>query len=441
MGGILTCFVSEVACCFGKTACSCLCKACGTRSSTATRVGYSLMLLFSAILSWGMLSKWASEKLEFITFAYLKIPCAEGQQCFGHLGVHRVLFATALFHLIFAALMWDVKSSRDWRGGIQNGFWAWKLGAWVLLIVLAFVIPNPFFFGWRQYIALPGAVIFLLIQIVLLIEFAHSASEGLLELWETTDDNRYIAFLLIVTCGALIGSLIMTILLYIWFASGSCHLNQFFITFNLIICFVASAMSILPRIQEENPKSGLAQAAMVTVYSTYLIASAISSEPTTEEDSVCNPLDKAGSTERTTVIVGAMLTFLAIAYSTSRAATSSMVSGSEERTGLLLGERGANATKIEDGYGDDENDKYPADDEKDGVQYNYTYFHIVFALAAMYLAMLITNWNTITVKEEFAIIGKSMSAVWVKVISSWVVMLLYVWTLIAPLVLPDRDWA
>jgi hypothetical protein len=33
-----------------------------------------------------------------------------------------------------------------------------------------------------------------------------------------------------------------------------------------------------------------------------------------------------------------------------------------------------------------------------------------------------------------------MFSVWVKMISSWLVILLYFWTLIAPIVLPDRDW-
>ena len=31
------------------------------------------------------------------------------------------------------------------------------------------------------------------------------------------------------------------------------------------------------------------------------------------------------------------------------------------------------------------------DDEQDGVQYSYSFFHFVFAIAAMYLAMLLTN--------------------------------------------------
>ena len=45
------------------------------------------------------------------------------RNCFsGNFAVARVLFALSLFHLIFGALMIGVKSSKEFRAGIQNGF-------------------------------------------------------------------------------------------------------------------------------------------------------------------------------------------------------------------------------------------------------------------------------------------------------------------------------
>jgi hypothetical protein len=35
-------------------------------------------------------------------------------------------------------------------------------------------------------------------------------------------------------------------------------------------------------------------------------------------------------------------------------------------------------------------------------------------------------------------IGRSEVAMWMRVVSSWVCMLLYIWSLIAPVVMPDR---
>lgn len=75
--------------------------------------------------------------------------------------------------------------------------------------------------------------------------------------------------------------------------------------------------------QEHSPRSGLAQSGMVAAYCTYLIVSAVSNH----EHETCNPLRRndgsVSGTRTTTVVLGAVFTFLAIAYSTSRAATQS----------------------------------------------------------------------------------------------------------------------
>jgi serine incorporator 1/3 len=86
----------------------------------------------------------------------------------------------------------------------------------------------------------------------------------------------------------------------------------------LILAVLITLLCISPAVQEANPKSGLAQASMVAGYCTYLVLSAVGNH--THEG--CNPLHKsAGATQTTTVIIGGVFTFVAIAYSTTRAAT------------------------------------------------------------------------------------------------------------------------
>jgi uncharacterized membrane protein len=72
-----------------------------------------------------------------------------------------------------ALLMIRVKNSSDFRAGIQDGWWLFKLVGIVGITVAAFFIPNEFFvvFGW---IALFGAGGFIIIQLVYLIEFAYT---------------------------------------------------------------------------------------------------------------------------------------------------------------------------------------------------------------------------------------------------------------------------
>lgn len=67
------------------------------------------------------------------------------------------------------------------------------------------------------------------------------------------------------------------VLLYIYYTvSDDCSLNKFFISFNLILCFLVSILSITPRVQESQPRSGLLQSSVVTLYTIYLTWSAVS---------------------------------------------------------------------------------------------------------------------------------------------------------------------
>lgn len=114
------------------------------------------------------------------------------------------------------------------------------------------------------------------------------------------------------------GAITLTGIMYGYFANNGCSLNQFFVTFNLILCFLITFLCITPVIQEGNPRSGLSQSSIVVIYCTYLILSAVANEP---NDKQCNPLRKSAGPQTTSVVLGAIFTFLAIAYSTSRAAT------------------------------------------------------------------------------------------------------------------------
>ena len=120
----------------------------------------------------------------------------------------------------------------------------------------------------------------------------------------------------------------MTALLYYFYGGSECSLNQFIITFNCILCIIVTFVSILPVIREYNPSSGLAQSGMVTIYCTYLIASALSNEP----EKTCNILFESGGTKSTSLVIGTIFTFLALAYSTSSVASKKLSSDAEMGT-------------------------------------------------------------------------------------------------------------
>ncbi len=79
-------------------------------------------------------------------------------------------------------------------------------------------------------------------------------------------------------------------------------------------------MSIHPVIQDYNPKSGLSQASVVGIYSTYLVFH-MAGEP---DDKNCNPLVRSTGTRRASIILGSIFTITAIVYTTLRAAGNSI---------------------------------------------------------------------------------------------------------------------
>ena len=85
-----------------------------------------------------------------------------------------------------------------------------------------------------------------------------------------------------------IGSLTAIVVFYVHYTgaqAGDCKLNEFFISFNMIICVILSVVSILPKVQDHVPHSGLLQSSCITLYILYLTWSAMSNGPYQE----CKP--------------------------------------------------------------------------------------------------------------------------------------------------------
>ncbi|KZT41303.1 TMS membrane protein/tumor differentially expressed protein [Sistotremastrum suecicum HHB10207 ss-3] len=474
---IATSCLSGLAFCFGSTAASMFFKSCNCNSSIATRIGFAFIFILNSTLAWIMKSRVAIDLIEKWSMDYIKMDCESGK-CYGVLAVHRICFALSLFHAILSFALVGVNDTRNKRASIQNGWWGPKVLLWIILIVVSFFIPNGFFIFWGNYVSLIGACVFILLGLVLLIDFAHSWSETCLDNWENSNSNLWQFILIGSTAGMYAGAIALTGVMYGFFAAETCTLNRFFISFNLALCIVITVLCIHPAIQASNPRSGLAQASMVAVYCSYLIMSALANH--SDVNNVCNPLRRVSGTRTTTVVLGALFTFLAIAYSTSRAATQSkalvgrgkrpgnislgddddhshhgLVTTQPSRTDspryqalLAAVEAGAipaSALEEDEDEDDDEPKGDERDDERTGTRYNYTWFHIIFVLGAMYVGMLLTDWQFASTTqpaeasgEQGIYIGRSVSAMWMRVVSSWLCMLLYIWSLVAPVLFPDR---
>lgn len=69
-------------------------------------------------------------------------------------------------------------------------------------------------------------------------------------------------------------------------------------------------------------------------------------------------------------------------------------------------------------------------------------FHVVLSLAGLYLAMLATSWgDPSTVSRQTGNPELSEASMWVRIVSQWVIWLLFAWTLVAPRCCPNRSFA
>ena len=136
-----------------------------------------------------------------------------------------------------------------------------------------------------MYFGSIGAFLFILIQLILIIDFAHSWAEAWVGNYEETEHKSWLGMLL--TATFLMFALAVTAV-GLFFAywtgehAGQCKLHEFFISFNLIICVIISVISVLPKIQEHMPKSGLLQSGGISCYIMYLTWSAMSNSPIEE---------------------------------------------------------------------------------------------------------------------------------------------------------------
>jgi hypothetical protein len=357
---------------------------------------------------------------------------------FGVLAVLRVSFAMAVFHLFHALLMIGANRTNDCRISLNEGWWPIKVLLLFGLVVVSFFIPNGFFevYGW---IALIGSAFFVCIQLIYLVDFAHSVAEYFIGKMRNHDEEGMRnPFFWLLLGGSIVLYLFaagITVMEYAVFAkdAADCQMNVWFITINVMACFVISVMSIHPKIQEMNEDSSILQASVVSAYCSYLILSSMLSEPEDYSDGKCNPWSTSNSASQSTIALGAVFTIVVVVYSTFQAAHKVGKDANGEQRPLMA----AGEDKDEE-----DEDASKVVEETEAPPYNITILHLFFMLASMYIGMLLSDWSIVDVQgASYAAVDTGYAAVWVKAVSSWVCIGLYTWSLVAPVLFPDRDFS
>ncbi|XP_060760781.1 serine incorporator 2 [Neoarius graeffei] len=427
-----------------------------TYNSTVTRLAFSFFLLLGTLVSIIMILPGMESYLEKIPgFCEkgIRVPGFEGKvNCeviVGYKSVYRMCFALACFYFLFSIIMIRVRSSKDPRASIQNGFWFFKFLILVGITVGAFFIPDGTFNTVWYYFGAVGSFIFIVMQLILLMDFAHTWNQTWVENAENGNRKCWFTALLSFTFIFYAGAFAAMVLFYVYYTQpDDCTEHKVFISLNFLFCIIVSVVSILPKVQEAQPSSGLLQSSLISLYTMYLTWSAMSNNPNRK----CNPslLQLVTHNPTTTVapvptippgqvqwwdaqgIVGLVIFLFCTLYASIRSSNNSQVNKlmqTEDRQELALDKV---AEVEEDGV------RRAVDDEEDKVTYSYSFFHFCLILASLYIMMTLTNWYQ--PNSDYQSMQSTMPAVWVKISSSWLALALYLWTLVAPLILTNRDF-
>lgn len=463
---------AQVACCCGNRSCRLCCRFLPLiNESTSTRLMYTLFLFFGVGVMCLMLMPSIQhamiEKISDYNSTCILLHVRENCELLvGYMAVYRVAFAFVIFFFIFATFTVGVSTSRSCRAGLHNGFWLIKFIMLTALCAGAFSIPTSHMDTFTQvwmYIALMGAAIFIVLQMMMLVDFAHSWTDN----WRSkVEDNANSCwFVAMVLCAMIIYTIFAAgaILLYIHFTGpDGCTTNKVFISVNVVLCLASSLISVMPYVEKYtgDARAGLLQASFISVYVLYLTWSALASQPQTaglegnattpkpvtftnwtrseEQAAYCKPKKHPLATSEWIIpYIGIIVMFCTVIYSSISTTRRSYRLGIDLPTSKSnpcewCFPVAPNLQRVEQGRG-----QGVIRNEAEGVVYSYAFFHVVYSLAAMYLMMQLTNWFR-PQNASLSPFDKNEAAMWVKMISSWVCILTYLWTILAPQCCPGN---
>ncbi|KAG6664416.1 serine incorporator 3 isoform X1 [Carya illinoinensis] len=405
-------------CCVASTCGLCTSVASGI-SKRSARLAYCGLFGLSLIVSW-ILREVAAPLLEKIP--WINSSGTHTKEWFQVQAVLRVSMGNFLFFAIFALIMIGIKDQNDRRDSWHHGGWIAKMVIWLLLVVLMFFIPNVVISIYGT-ISKFGAGLFLLVQVIILLDCTHSWNDA----WVEKDEQKWYIALLAVSVACYIAAFAFSGILFIWFnpSGNDCGLNVFFIVMMMILAFVFAVIALHPAVN-----GSLLPASVISLYCAYVCYTGLASEP---RDYACNGLhNKSRAVTTSTLILGLITTVLSVLYSAVRAGSSTTFLSppsspkSAEKKPLL------EAGEMEEGK------EKSKETEARPVSYSYTFFHVIFALASMYSAMLLSGWTSSSESSDLIDVG--WTSVWVRICTEWVTAVLYIWSLVAPMVCPDREF-
>ena len=377
-------------------------------------------------------------------------------QCVSNAAVFRPTFVSTLFFLL-SAIATKTNPNLNKQG------WPSKFGVFFIVIAITMFIPNtPLFTPIYLIMLRLGAMIFIFIQQIILIDIAYNWNEALVWKADEADNVEWgsgsIWLRLIIAISGLlyIASLIGIVLLYKHFSG--CVENSIVISLTWIEIITITVLQLFG-----SEEGSTLTTAVLSLYSTYLAYSTVSKNP----NGLCNPT--LGSDDVSSIVIGLVLTMISLAWtgwSWTAESRIENVNNLESTNSLNVtdndgmnrlsqshnlnldvpflspDEQPTTGVVMQSGNVEDGTMESPSSSSSSVWKLN-----IVLALISCWVAVSLTGWGSITggigeAGEHTAanpLVGRFNMAM--IAVSQNVAIILYVWTLVAPRLFPDRDFS
>ena len=348
--------------------------------------------------------------------------CQGVEACIKNYIIYRVSFSFFLLFITLTVLTSDFCGC-CWEAQVAQmhyGWWYTKVLYTLAVFIATLFIDNGFFEGYLHFCRFCGGF-FILMQIVLLIDFAYVWNET----WAhdpqgqqaSGDDDGLTCWRigLLASAVVLFGSS-FTILgfMYKWFnATDECGFPIAIVTVALVSILLLICFSLT---ETDPPHNGsLITAAVVTFTITFTTFDALYNHPST-----CNSLvnnDDGADSLRT--FVGLLLSAFAITRCGYAIITNDVRGGREVDNRPTIDAEGREGAP------------------QGAFETEFIYYHLVLACAMAYMGVLLSDWGAGS--------SGSTTSMWIKIITSWIMIVLYLWSVAAPslgpVLCPCRDWS
>eukprot|EP00758_Cryptobia_borreli_P011755 Tbor_TRINITY_DN5690_c4_g3::TRINITY_DN5690_c4_g3_i1::g.9366::m.9366 len=318
--------------------------------------------------------------------------------CYDNTVVYRVSFSLAFFFFLHFISVSDLTCCIDStsRAKMQTKFNCMKGIILLLIMVVSFFIPNPFF-AYYAWVCMFVSAIFLIVQIIILIDWSHEWNDK----WgdRAEENSKWHIYLFAIVIVSYCFGIAMTVVNFYYFVPAeNCNTQGFTIIAVLISGIVFTLISIWV------PHGSIVPSGIVFGYTSLVCFTTLQAV----SDSHCNRLGPTVGKSFQTMLLTSLFSSVLLAWS--------VVSAGGSRGSLTL------AT---------EEELQEEDPDESGHLAGYCYFYIVMMMGSMYLSMMVTNWQVSGNGKNGEIQGETISF-WVKISTIGLTIMMYLWTLLAP---------